>query len=493
MVGRLIRRIAAALSLFCACVALSVFSLPESASIRPWKGARLLAVPSSVEETLVVSALKGVGVQKVLSKSSQRLSFSVFDALQDISLDELDKRLVPNDPRRDFFIDSLHRFFAASAGDMRYALYYLFDESPSARLRNRISKALEPRLGWILVEGGNAADRTRGFMVWAAMCLAFFAFLPRKQIPSLALTPAFLCFFLSDSTKYMAACMPLIVLGLIAVQAYLQYPYEKKHMLKSLIQGMRRAIPVQARIALYALALPGFFILPPLPLCLCLIAACSCFVLIDAASKLRAHARLHRTFVPQPLRLHARGLETRLMALLLVFMGVELAALCLGGLGGKGGDSSGKVNNLLSFPYPHGYTGEAPRADLLPDFSDFKAHEDFQLSFIVHDLYGGQGSRVFREFGKKTDGSLEEVPGAPKLPQLKRIESALGIEKLLKSAGESAPIAYDAWRGEGRRDSPEPLLPIVFFLGAGLVFLGLKAGNSDARPKPERLKRRLPY
>jgi hypothetical protein len=493
MVGRLIRRIVAALSLSCACVALSVFSVPESTSIRPWRNARLLAVPSSVAETRVVSGLKASGLQKVLSSSSQRLSFSVFDALQEISLDDLDRRLVANDPRRDFFIDSLHRFFTASAGDTRYSLYYLFDESPPVQLRRRISKALDPQLGWILVEQGNAGNRARGFVIWAAMCLAVFLFLPRKQLPSLALTPSFLCFFLSDSLKYIAACMPLVVLGLIAVQAYLQYPYEKKHMLKSLTQGMRRALPVQARIALYALAVPGIIFLPPLPLSLCLIASCSCFVLIDAASKLRAQARLHRTFVPQPLRLHARGLETRLMALLLVFMGVELAALCLGGLGGKGGDARGRGNNLLSFPYPHGYTGEAQVADLLPDFSDFKAHEDFQLSFIVHDLYGGQGSRVLREFGKKTDGSLEEVAGSPELPHLKRTENSLGIERLLKSAGESAPIAFDAWRGEGRKESPAPMLPIGLFLGAGLVFLGLKAGNSDARPKPERLKRRLSY
>lgn len=103
-----------------------------------WKGYRVLLVDAALPETDVLSALAAGGFKTVVSESTEPLCVSNWVEVETTTLGEARARLVPDDPRRDPYIESLAAWFEAKVDGRPYRVFYIPSSSalfPSRRLR----------------------------------------------------------------------------------------------------------------------------------------------------------------------------------------------------------------------------------------------------------------------------------------------------------------------------------------------------------------------
>lgn len=126
------------------------FCVSPSETVHLWRGHSVLLVDDLMPESLVLDKLERAGIRDVLAASTQPVVISNFRGLVSISLSSIQSRLIPEDPRRDRYIEGLDAWFRASKGSDRYRVYYIAQHlgSPSV---SRIRHALVDISGQILL------------------------------------------------------------------------------------------------------------------------------------------------------------------------------------------------------------------------------------------------------------------------------------------------------------------------------------------------------
>ncbi len=428
---------------------LSLFTpltLPATGSARPWKGARLLAVDSNLDEIKVRDCLQKAGIAHVASRGSQEVEISLFDELEEIGLKDISNRLVDADPRWTFYLRGLEGLFSASKGGLSYDLYYLLNEERSSLgLEKSLARSLPADARWELLERGLRGSYLRGSILFLMLILSLFFILPQRERSILILSISFYPVFFSDSLSFIAASLPLLFLFILIFRAYIRYPYDKSHIVKSIplifLQGGRgRSI-----LLLSILSIPAFFLLPLLSILLVFASSSGFLLSLILRERLRLHGTRHRLFTPIALRpssyapaFDGSGLAVFLLssclALLLIrfFMPSSL----------QGGSSS-----LLSFPHPQGYTREDTEAPRLPNYADFEEHLREQAGLPYRDLRS-QDARDFTDYLQRDDGSLAQSRSRQR-PLAKVQGAEIGIELVLKASGDNALIAKGTWEARG--------------------------------------------
>jgi hypothetical protein len=79
--------------------------------IPPARSFVVVECPASVSDREVVGALRGNGIQGVLSESTQFFLLSAWNGVEQVPLDMLDERLLDSDPRRDVYAQNVRAFF----------------------------------------------------------------------------------------------------------------------------------------------------------------------------------------------------------------------------------------------------------------------------------------------------------------------------------------------------------------------------------------------
>lgn len=118
--GLFIACVVAALSL----IATALYLLPEEES-GIWRGFRILLVDAAIPESEVLETLSKAGIGQILSESTEPLEISDFKGLASTFLGAAQKRLIAEDPRRDYYIEGLHRWFEAKVGTEDYRVFYI--------------------------------------------------------------------------------------------------------------------------------------------------------------------------------------------------------------------------------------------------------------------------------------------------------------------------------------------------------------------------------
>ena len=90
-----------------------------------WKGYRVILVDASLPEASILARLSSAGFDKVLSESTEPVLVSDWSGLKTISLAEAEKRMLPGDPRLDFYIQRLSQWFQAREGGLVCRVLYL--------------------------------------------------------------------------------------------------------------------------------------------------------------------------------------------------------------------------------------------------------------------------------------------------------------------------------------------------------------------------------
>jgi hypothetical protein len=460
---------ALALTAASACICLSFFFLPHSASVVPWKGARLLAVSALRPETEVLSSLDAAGMSNIVSKSRQGIWFSDFDEWDVVSVAELDRRLIEEDPRRDRYINGIAGFFTARSGERAFNLYYLLGNGSSKSvLEKRIKKALASVDDWLLVEDGSKKGGMEGFAVWLLL-LAVLAFMEPKRCFSVCVSfLPWIGVFLS-SWVFILACLPALFFMHCLTLLSKTYPYEKRYRVSFFFSLLRNEFGLPLLTCLGASGLLGFVLFPISYAC-CLIAALGLFSFGEMIEKEKKRRSIHPLFQPVSIRqsVAIRRIREIRPRTLLFYLGVALvlSALALFAPSARGTDQS--WNGLLSFPYPHGYTGQTAAEAKLPNYRDYLEHLDYQAEFLEADLSGAVLSRPFLGFSRKEDGSLKEGDARAFRLNLGEIKRGEGIETILRQAGEKALILNEVWHNNGSMGSTASW-PLPFLM-AGMAF-----------------------
>jgi hypothetical protein len=99
----------------CAAALLAVFLTRGEGSgyeyIPPSRSFAVVECPVSVSDREVAGALRGNGIQGVMSESTQFFLLSVWNGVEQVPLDMLDERLLESDPRRDNYAQNMKAFF----------------------------------------------------------------------------------------------------------------------------------------------------------------------------------------------------------------------------------------------------------------------------------------------------------------------------------------------------------------------------------------------
>jgi hypothetical protein len=144
---------------------LSLSAEPSDLGLSPWKGYRVLLVDAAVPEAEVLSSLRGVGIGKVISESTEPVLISDWAHPQTMSLAAARASLVPGDPRLDAYLQRLGRWFEARSSGAAYRAYYIATESfafVETGLDRKVSEALLGFKGrFVLADAGSPVPSKR--------------------------------------------------------------------------------------------------------------------------------------------------------------------------------------------------------------------------------------------------------------------------------------------------------------------------------------------
>jgi hypothetical protein len=148
------------------CLGLASLYLAPSAVRKPiWKDYRTVLVDAVVPEGDVLTALEMGGYRRIVSFSTQPVLVSNWVRLESMTLGSSLERLIPGDPRRDWYLESLATWFTAQVDGRPFRIFYIPVSSPFFS-DDSVREALSPFFGRFLlpdldrgrVEGG--AERT---------------------------------------------------------------------------------------------------------------------------------------------------------------------------------------------------------------------------------------------------------------------------------------------------------------------------------------------
>lgn len=455
----------AAIAVYCACVFLSCLFLPDSESVRPWKGVRLLA--SSLPGDAVLAGLASIGIKDVIHEGGQILAFSAFDEWGSVTLPGLDARLAPGDPRRDEFLDNAIRYFRARSGEEALRLYYLMDATASSSiLSGRLKSVLGSDGGWTLVERSDRKGWTEGAAAWLLIVLALLITGRRKALPALPSLLGWIGIFLSSSWPFIISCLPALACAFMAVCAFSRYPYERPHAIGSFLGITKEELGWGVILPLAIGSLAALLILPASYAFA--IAASSLGALLPMRFRLGPKRGSHEPFRPLRMRMVSHGsfLKQEMRSLPVVLALIASALSLLAYASAPTRKVGNERKNLLSFPHPRGYTEAIPVNAELPGFAEYLTHVAFQAGFLESDLVGA--GRAFRDFSRKGDGSLEEGDGKAERLGIGSNPEGRGIERVLRIAGQRSRIAELPW-DDGGTASPGGAWAIPIVLSSILI------------------------
>jgi hypothetical protein len=154
-------------------------SSPLSNFQQPWIGFRTLLVEEDIPEPVVLARLASVGIEDVLSESTEPVLISNWAGLEAMSLTEARIRLLPSDPRLDDYLTRLAVWFQASSGRAAYRVYYVKEASfllSGASLERGVARGLSDFQGKFLLpdsslRASSCADGAIAFLCAIALLL----------------------------------------------------------------------------------------------------------------------------------------------------------------------------------------------------------------------------------------------------------------------------------------------------------------------------------
>ena len=112
-----------------------------------WPGWYVLKIPAGTDGTQVDSILQKAGVNGFLSSTNTQLSYMAIPGMAEVDISDLDKVLLPGDPRRDPYLSQVHEIF--TSGDS--SLVYLPSDRSILSYR-KILKETDGTSGWQIMD-----------------------------------------------------------------------------------------------------------------------------------------------------------------------------------------------------------------------------------------------------------------------------------------------------------------------------------------------------
>ncbi len=368
------------------CLAILWAPFAPFVSVKPsrlWKGYQTVLVRAgSAADLALPSVIRRLG-HGVISENTATVDFYDFSSITRHPFAGLAKRLDSMDPRRDPYIDRMGGYFTVTAGDADYHVLYVPARSASFSLFVELWRMIGPpdRTAWRIADF-DPLEKALSIIAPFAFALLFALGAGRRRrgwaalaiLVSLIWLPS----VLAGGPSVLAFCLLNLCFSLPLLRARLAAPGNGKAFRRpgALLLWLYLAASV-ASLVLFA-ALNGFssavlMVLSPF--------ACTLILssLVPSFSRALDGWREARVFSPVPLFTNGRdpgkGRQRSLMLALFALALVALAPLLRGG----------------AFPAPSAVWGarhfswnavarlwKAPKADRLPDFSDFVAHEAYQ-------------------------------------------------------------------------------------------------------------------
>jgi hypothetical protein len=350
---------------------------------RLWKGYQTVLVRVGGAADLALPSMVSRLGPGVISESTTTVDFYDFSSITRYPYAGLTRRLDSMDPRRDPYMDRMAGYFTVSAGDADYHVLYVPARSTSFSLFVELWRILGPpdRAAWRIADF-DPLEKALSIIAPSAFAVLFALGAGRKRrgwtglgiVASLTWLPS----VLAGGPSVLAFCLLNLSFSLPLLRARLAAPGNGRSGLRWGPGLLRMYLVASVASTAFFVLLEGlsssvFLILAPLA---CTIVLAS---LVPFFSRALDGWRKARVFAPVPLfkngRDPAKGRQRALTLALFAIALVSLAPLLRDG----------------AFPAPVPVWGarhfswdavarlwKAPKADRLPDFSDFVAHEAYQ-------------------------------------------------------------------------------------------------------------------
>jgi hypothetical protein len=354
-----------------------------------WRGYYTVLVDSDADIGEISGALRERGFEDFLSAHSAALEFSDFDAREKISVHDLPRRLLPEDPRMDEFLRGALSLFRGASG-RSHILYVPAREGPFT-LGWKLGGALKG-ISWSMVEW-SAGRRLVLLFLFCAFAGFQAYFNPGLRLAALALALPWLSFLVHGNPGVFAAGL-LVYFAFVycakeAASRFDDYVYAcggggfrtRGFCLRALAGGV--LVCAAVLLAVFCGGAAGAFI----PLACGLVGSFALTVLLALHRRRLRTRREHRLFVPLAILPGRWKAKTRgradlvLLALVCCLLAVPLAFRLSGGL-----------SELIPRPRAaagiSGFSRESLRQlwaqdpGGLPDFSDYLCHRAFQEGFF---------------------------------------------------------------------------------------------------------------
>jgi hypothetical protein len=373
----------------CALAVAALMLCPGETAGSVWKGYSTFLVDSSIPEPAVLDALRAAGYGEIISGSTQPVTISNWADSVTVDLSTALGRLIPGDPRRDPYLESLSRWFSASVDGKPFRAYYSLD-LPLLSRRIPVASALAPFSGKTYLPDNPAFG---GGSPWLNLALGTIllaaAAATARRYPSpgparyrsfglaLALASPWILVSAGGSQAALVAILWGTALTRIAPRlelSLLEYSRTRNaaRAFRSLaLRGLPHPAPSAIAVGSLAIA-PGMI----LPVCLALLASALVLPIAVGFMKARGSSR----FVPVPLTRGSSDFDTSTAA-------IAVLALAAWGIARILGDGIPTIGEPTVYPAPIRVAGSAkpgPRQILAnhaaPDTADLPGLGDW----LVH-------------------------------------------------------------------------------------------------------------
>ncbi len=379
-----------------------------------WSEYYTVLVSGEVAPRDAVEAMRVQGLSGVLSEATATVEIQAYDRMERVSVDRLDERLDPLDPRYDPYLKGVRSLFRVARDESAYGVYYIPIEDGIIDTRRDLARAIAPLTSeWFLVEW--RLGRSLLLVLPFLLALGYLFRTMRRVRVALAVTaPGWIILVLAAGTSGFLVSLGIVLSFLM----WLSVSIERQHY-AGFYHGNGDGTQLRRSRALFLAAwiTAGFVVFAVQePDRLALFVAVlgvtgAAGVGVHLWTSLRAGRADHRLFIPVSLRPRSDGADHRAAARTSLVLGViavvTVAAASVVGFGGR-----------PSIPQPVGRTAASmnfesirhvwSRAGTVPTLADYVAHRAFQEGIMYGREYGlpAPGEELTLSRFQRVDGVL---------------------------------------------------------------------------------------